>query len=180
MLTTLAWFIFALLSARNICVDQGKCLISDFNNKICSLNLRNFDNLNETNEIHLMGKVAIFNGELMAIAGSYTRAVEIMRNGQWENIKPIGNGKGKLDLFSTLSIPGNPSDALFVFGMRDSFWHAATDEVWQYDNQKWKKYHSLQTRKYSHHTTTIGDEIFNTGLGYSSDMQGFYFRFVEN
>ena len=58
----------------------------------------------------------IFNGELIAIAGYSTRAVEIIRNGQWENIEPVGNRDGILDSFSSLTIPGNPSDALFVFG----------------------------------------------------------------
>ena len=81
-----------------------------------SFNLRHFDNLKETNVTHRYGRVEIFNAELMAIAGYDTRAVEIMRNGQWEIIKPVGNRNGDLYLFSSLTIPGNPSDTLFVFG----------------------------------------------------------------
>ena len=91
-------------------------LIIDFNKDCFSFNLRNFDNLNETNEMHNLGRVDIFNGELIAIAGYSTRAVEILSNGQWENIKPVGNRNGQLYQFSSLTIPGNPSDTLFVFG----------------------------------------------------------------
>ena len=81
--------------------------------------MRNFDNHHETNDDHYSpygGKVDIFNGELIAIAGYSTRAVEIIRNGQWENIKPVGNKNGELYQFSSLTIIGNPSDTLFVFG----------------------------------------------------------------
>ena len=82
-----------------------------------SLNLRHFDNITETKDGHHWGKLEIFNGELMAIAGNATRAVEIMTSGHWGSIKPVGNINGKLYWFSSLTIPGNPSDTLFVFGI---------------------------------------------------------------
>ena len=81
-----------------------------------SSDLRHFVKLNQTNIDHLLGNVEIFNGELMAIAGNNTREVEIMRNGQWNNITAVGNITGKLRWFSSLIIPGNTSDILFVFG----------------------------------------------------------------
>jgi len=73
--------------------------------------------LNETNKGHGEGKVEIFNGELMAIAGENTREVEIMRNGQWESITAVGNNTGKLSRFSSVIIPGDTSDILFIFGI---------------------------------------------------------------
>ena len=79
--------------------------------------MRHFVKLNQTNVMHIDGKVEIFNGEVMAIAGEFTREVEIMRNGQWENITPVGNRNGELTGFSSLTIPGNTSDILFIFGI---------------------------------------------------------------
>ena len=82
-----------------------------------SFDLRKFEKLNETNDAHFGGRLEIFNGELMAIAGEETRAVEIMKNGKWEHIDPVGNKRKKLSWFSSLTIPGNTSDILFVFGI---------------------------------------------------------------
>ena len=86
-----------------------------------SFDLRKFEKLNETNDAHYGGRLEIFNGELMAIAGEETRAVEIRKNGQWEHIDPVGNTvrnkRQKLSWFSSLTIPGNTSDILFVFGI---------------------------------------------------------------
>ena len=86
-------------------------------NTLFSSDLRQFENFNTTNVEHRGGKVEIFNGELMAIAGCETRNVEIMRNGQWKNIKPVGNMNGELCYFSSLTISGHPSDILYVFGI---------------------------------------------------------------
>ena len=82
-----------------------------------SSDLRLFENLNKTNVEHNYGRLEIFNGEKMAIGGLGTRNIEIMKNGQWENITPIGNRTGKLYGFSSLIIPGNTSDILFIFGI---------------------------------------------------------------
>jgi len=54
---------------------------------------------------------------LIAIAGEETRNVEILKNGQWEIMMPVGNRTGYLHGFSSLAIPGDPSDTLFVFGI---------------------------------------------------------------
>ena len=53
----------------------------------------------------------------MAIAGWVTRNVEIIKNSQWQNLMPVGNKDGKLHRFSSLTISGNPSDTLYVFGI---------------------------------------------------------------
>ena len=84
--------------------------------------MRYFEDLNKTNFDHHRGAVEIFNGELMAIAGGQlngdkTRKVEIIRNGQWRNMTSVGNQDGKLYEFSSLTIHGNSSDILFVFGI---------------------------------------------------------------
>ena len=118
----------------------------------------------------------IFNGELFAIAGSYTRVVEVMKGGQWENMMPVGNRNGSLDSFSSLKIPGNPADAIFVFGIYVlSFfilttiisggeeYHYRLKKVWRYDNEQWKKYHPLRTPRSHHQTARIGNNIFHIG-----------------
>ena len=79
--------------------------------------MRHFANVDKTTVEHYSGKVEIFNGDLMAIAGRKTRKVEIMANGQWESILPVGNRDGTHEWFSSLIIPGNPTDTLFVFGI---------------------------------------------------------------
>ena len=84
---------------------------------VFSSDLRYFDTLNKTNVKHYEGRLEIFNGELIAIAGQETRNVEILKNGQWENMMPVGNKTGYLYRFSSLAISGNPSDTLFVFGI---------------------------------------------------------------
>ena len=83
-----------------------------------SADLKHFVKFNETNAEHDSGRIEIFNGKPMAIGGFYTRSVEIMRNGQWENITTVGNRTGNLYHFSSLIIPGDASDVLFVFGIQ--------------------------------------------------------------
>ena len=104
---------------KKVCVAQGIFQSFDFNIKtLFSSDLRHFENLKETNFEHDSGRVEIFNGKLMAIAGGETRYVELMRkNGKWKSITTVGNINGKLSFFSSLTIPGHPSDTLFVFGI---------------------------------------------------------------
>ena len=83
-----------------------------------SSDLRHFQNLIPTTEGHRWGRLEMFNGKLLAIAGEETRNVELkQKNGKWRNITPVGNRNGSLFWFSSLTIPGNPSDTLFVFGI---------------------------------------------------------------
>ena len=78
--------------------------------------MRNFEEQEKSNENHHQGRIEIFNAELIAIAGE-TRKIEIIRNRQWKNMTTVGNRNGMLLSFSSLIVPGNTSDILFVFGI---------------------------------------------------------------
>ena len=78
--------------------------------------MRNFEEPEKSNENHHQGRIEIFNAELIAIAGE-TRKIEIIRNRQWKNMTTVGNRNGMLKSFSSLIVPGNTSDILFVFGI---------------------------------------------------------------
>ena len=82
-----------------------------------SSDLKQFKELPKTYANHYFGAIEIFNGELIGIAGEDTRTVELMRNRQWKVLEPVGNKNGRLYGFSTLIVPGNTSDILFIFGI---------------------------------------------------------------
>ena len=82
-----------------------------------SSDLKQFKELPKTYADHWLGAIEILNGELIAIAGHNTRTVELMRNRQWKVLEPVGNKNGRLYLFSSLIVPGNTSDILFIFGI---------------------------------------------------------------
>jgi len=68
-----------------------------------------------SNTEHYNGEINIFNGKLIALAGSDSGNVEIFDK-DWENINPIGNSNQSLVSFSTLVLSAEKSDIMFVFG----------------------------------------------------------------
>ena len=70
---------------------------------------------NSTKE-HYGEEIEIFNGKLIALAGTNTRSVEVF-DIKWKNKKPIGNNEtGQLVDLSSLVLQESKSEVLFIFG----------------------------------------------------------------
>ena len=77
--------------------------------------MRNFEEMEKSQNSHLWGEIEIFNGKLIALGGLDT-SVEVFDQ-EWKNKKPIGNKEnGRLFLFSSLVLKENKSEVIFIFG----------------------------------------------------------------
>ena len=145
---------------------------------IFSSDLVNYGIYPRTSESHLYGAIDIFNNNLVAIGGGwYNATMEMLINERhWLLVPNFGDfldfSGGKLLKFTTLVIPRNSSDLLYIFGGNyydHNYDNIVVDKVWLYDNITWTPATPLMRPLSGHYTALVGENVIHYGGSYNYD-----------
>jgi len=123
-----------------------------------------------TPESHRDGAIDIFNNNLVAIGGGSNDAImEMLINERnWLFVSNFGDfmglsGARYLQKFTTLVIPRNSTDLLYIFGGNYDFYNSF-DQVWLYDNITWTPVTPLMRPLSGHYTTLSSENVIHYGM----------------